>query len=1055
MRSNVEHATIPVFAINFEEEFNIIRSSLDDKMQQLKSNELILLSSVLDEKYYEVYKKIFKHLTTVLNDNELAEAKYYALKLSLIFGDEKIIITYLKLHPQSEIAKTLSNLKIPSEKWNLSTFHNILKKKFAKDSLAMTNNIIPVMAKIEQKIKEDGGPDLNKCSNIDLKENLEKLCANFCYENVSVETEEDAVVFQRHNMSKESFAEWLELRKQAGNNDELIPPQNLLFDGATIGQKNKTILAMNHLDPRRAVLGYITSCCERLDSHTTKYHVIEDTKLKSVGIVIIAKGRPSKLSDENGHLSQKCKDDDIIGFLRICVTDDQKTLIIDTTAIRPVNTKTVKQRKDIAQLIAKFSENFLAKNSGFNEVWYGIGMAPHTSEIGRYFLRKNGSVQIRHPEGMDGYEGVDLHLVANRKENLYTDLIHSPHLIMSLTENDLIGYNLADILRLVLNSSEQDTTTLRKFTELVTEEQLRSINPIQLACLAENSDAIKFFINYENQDLIGFNAETWPNALSGICANLQSNEQRLELLESLFKNSDLDTRHRLLFPDGEINILNYIMKTKSEEIMMFVLSQCDELSLLKLLVTDDPNRTVLSTIIEKGMHKVLTYVLEKFKSDQNALVDLFTPMKNLTNEQIPIYSFKRGTNELESFLKNNYVTDHAKRALVLATHQNSDSFISMVTNFSICLVISVDENKYEEILNYLSAKYPNEHPIIVKHGNKVSLYGRENGGEWRDSYLGNIHELPLNLFEFPEPGSDPEYLGEFKAKLIQSKLKPLKFSFDQSSLTTRNILTVYYDNPFIIDYLFNTSFLSENNQRSLLKQQVNRPFSALEGNILHFYAEIISDDCLVNLQKLLQIQLDDNGSDLIDNMLYHRNSNHKTPLEVALEKNNIVVAKLLLSKMCKNMDSFLKFINESERNIYYLVDNMDNKTQAEWHNHLNDEATKNGPLTLMIMPLINDLTNYINTRSNASGVYNFFRNLNEMDQKTKVDAAKTLLYGIKYNKSIQFTALQTEALVQADSQLGKLVEKHLELLPMKMRTTFEQAKANLSSEKGPSPSRNL
>lgn len=694
--------------------------------QQL--NELAYLRDRMQtflEKNPKEYAATLEYITKFLlahNPEQVNCCELYAYKLLFLFGNSKSVGQYLsrvnaKNLEEKEYMQYI-DLKLPEDKDEntIKGLQGLLKKSSIADDPALIKNIIYYMDALKTKILEESGRDFGKKGEqrwikafqlpVVNKQYLSEFLVTQWYSFVTEETLEDGLVFLRHRVPENFLSMWLELKGKAGNSDLLLPPETLLVDGASIGQEELCFISMDAQDPRRAVLGHITDCCESINSKTSGgyLHVIEDTLLSTVGIVVLTKDNQDRLDrlqkpkgdpaeEEKGkealegkkkrgkvkekkeavdygkfHLSKSCKDEDILGFMRVYLSKDKKNLVIDTAAIRSLTLNDKKKFKQIVAMIAKFSENFLNSNPQIDAVWLAYSGEAFSCQISPYFTGETDDLDtVTPPEEMHAFEGIGPKtLICNRTANdLYTTLMHSPEQALKLKKEDLAQYRIKDLLKkcIAFSHSSGGMEGLFHLISLMSKEELQEANLFKLACDEGNTEIIYHIID-TNPDLI----LTWPSALLTLLESSISTEKKMDILTQIFKKLDQKTRLALITaksPDGTGNVVMNLLKQQPKETgaIVFILEQLklqEGISLYKELIDEDPLRMGLTAILENKNHEMLNYLLSSLSPDEISHFFRVLPSKGGT-----ILSHCQDLETLKLILEDKRISKETKLFLVL------------------------------------------------------------------------------------------------------------------------------------------------------------------------------------------------------------------------------------------------------------------------------------------------------------------------------------------------------------------------------------------------------
>lgn len=618
-----------------EEKKEELDSPKQDQLTYLKAQMQPFLNE--NPEAFQYIIALFSPSAQQSNDCEL-----YAYKLLFLFGKTTDLARYLQRVKAMNIKKEeymqYIDLKLPESK-DENTIKGLrsLLRKIADDP-SLIKNIVYHMDALKKKIIEEPHKSFGKKGENRwvkafqlpqvTKAYLAKFLVTQIYPFITDETLEDGFSFSKHHVSADFLQAWLTLKENVPNEDPLLLPETLLVDGASINQNEFSIVFIHRKDPRRAVLGHITGCCETID---TGAHVHEDT-LSKVGILALTKDNQDRLQrlhkakaqgDEQEdydqfHLSKACKDEDIIGFMRVYISKDEKNLVIDMPFIRLLIRKNKEKLKKIIAMIAKFSEIFLSKNPEIDAVWIGSETG-YAGGMYSYFITRPSGNHLEPPEGMVNSESKYKRLMCNRTvDDLYTNILHSPELVLRLDKASLAKYaNKEELLKkcIIFSNSEQAIVYVDHLLSLMTEEEQHKLNPFQLACEAENIEVICHMID-TRQDLI----QPWSKALLAIARASFSVEKKRHALTQLFQH--LDEESSLAFikaqsPEGKENLVRCLLQPAKdysrveEDILLLIFDQFkgkEKISLYKDLMCDS------LMILENKQYAVLQYLFATLSS---------------------------------------------------------------------------------------------------------------------------------------------------------------------------------------------------------------------------------------------------------------------------------------------------------------------------------------------------------------------------------------------------------------------------------------------------------
>lgn len=111
-----------------------------------------------------------------------------------------------------------------------------------------------------------------------------------------------ANLFQKYGLTNLEFQEWLKLKLEAKNSDEEIP--KVLIDGAEFDCSDMFIIKLDKDDPKTALLGKITACCQSLGGEgaaCTKHGITSEHG----GFYVLCKGKSLKQGESTRKINAK------------------------------------------------------------------------------------------------------------------------------------------------------------------------------------------------------------------------------------------------------------------------------------------------------------------------------------------------------------------------------------------------------------------------------------------------------------------------------------------------------------------------------------------------------------------------------------------------------------------------------------------------------------------------------------------------------------------------------------------------------------------------------
>lgn len=264
----------------------------------------------------EVYRSLL--LCTMVADflQETQSAELCAYKLAVMFGDAKSALTYLKA--SQETVHDACLFSMPEEDgWDIRAWQLFCKNYLIDDAVrngfALPNakkiNLRELSPEIKLKfkdVKEGDSPRNSKLSALDSdagKKLLEGIAEIERLQGRYSRWAEDPVaaeIFSKcqsngNYISENCFNTYLddikpELEKNKGS-DEIIPP--VFIDGNQLGCEGYYVIKLSHGDPKGAVLGYLTACCQSVGREGEACAIYGMMKENS-GFYVICKGKIPK-----------------------------------------------------------------------------------------------------------------------------------------------------------------------------------------------------------------------------------------------------------------------------------------------------------------------------------------------------------------------------------------------------------------------------------------------------------------------------------------------------------------------------------------------------------------------------------------------------------------------------------------------------------------------------------------------------------------------------------------------------------------------------------------
>jgi len=464
------------------------KSELSNCIEKINENTFANFLSI-----YEKYK-VKDSFVRLDSDDFLA---FHAMKWATVLVQPSNVGKYLQTTGREHF---MDIRFILPKKYDANFFIEVFKKIKSPKLIPF---IVYKMELFEKKVREDSGEGKYFTTFYAAPTKMDdryiiRTLAKIAYPDVANDQNiEDAMVLFMHKKSPHTFSEWLSVKNKAKSSDALIPPESVFVDGHTINIPKIYLIKLKDDDPRQAVLGDITGYCQSLGSLSVHQHVEEDTSLKEVGILIIAKDN-SKRRKEKGlrtYLSSQCKDDDIVGFIRAC-SDGGHYLILDVCFIKSTQKINIKK---YAQIIAKFAHNFLLANPRYVGVIYGNGDLK--ADLFGFLRKPSQHSYINHPLEMRKYESQNtkhFREVCMRDTPLYAEVIYNPERVLQLTQQDLVHYNLPDILNSVIQFG--NLAQFKHILNLLNDSDFKKCHALIADYLASINDSLSVMSVFLDKD---------------------------------------------------------------------------------------------------------------------------------------------------------------------------------------------------------------------------------------------------------------------------------------------------------------------------------------------------------------------------------------------------------------------------------------------------------------------------------------------------------------------------------------------------------------------------
>lgn len=270
------------------------KASEIEEIRRILAQNDISLYGIIEALNFSIYEALLpltlhavkKEKPQLTKTKQEDEAKLNALKLALIFNDYSKAIKYLKNYEgrtsktNTKIVKGACSFSLPKAqghaKWPITAWQKVIKNLTPTSPEDLILRLLPKAGEIEHK-------NIKLTPNM-LPNKLLELSKEVLFANAEKNSAAAAVFFTQA-MEERYFDEYLSLKPQDDNN--AIP--NIIIDGNNFrriaaGEENYspypgyTLRKLSPFDPRAAVLGKFTSCCQLLgkEGASSAIHGITD-----------------------------------------------------------------------------------------------------------------------------------------------------------------------------------------------------------------------------------------------------------------------------------------------------------------------------------------------------------------------------------------------------------------------------------------------------------------------------------------------------------------------------------------------------------------------------------------------------------------------------------------------------------------------------------------------------------------------------------------------------------------------------------------------------------
>lgn len=386
-------------------------------------------------------------------------AKNSAYKLTVMFGEVQSALNYLKEY--QKINNTVRNpihnaclFNLPEdEHWDVKAWQLFSRQYLINDQLrngfAVSNaskvDIVKILSGIRTGLDLTNlpGPDTQTGRNILTA--IQKIGIHIRYARAS-EDEEAAAIYARCQVEgkyipESVFNEYLDkikpLIENSKGSDEKISP--IFIDGKKYGCPGYYIMKLSHKDPKGAILGYLTACCQSLGREGATCAIHGMTSDNS-GFYIICKGAVPKNQSSTVAIPLK----DIVAQTWAWANEEgeKSVIVLDSLERLPA----IPQLK--LSMLTQALANELMEKKNVSQV--NIGGGGETPSL----LKYDETLPMAFPPSYKGYSDAKLaqFRLCNKLQPLYGMIFINPEKAISLyhamTPEEKLNYDENTVTRL-------------------------------------------------------------------------------------------------------------------------------------------------------------------------------------------------------------------------------------------------------------------------------------------------------------------------------------------------------------------------------------------------------------------------------------------------------------------------------------------------------------------------------------------------------------------------------------------------------------------------------
>lgn len=277
-------------------------NNLQEKQQELHKQ----IQLVKNEQEVETLRLEFKNSIEKEHgktSSKLIESKDDKAPTSLI-TIQRIDAFYAEQSKYFKLAYEVARLKHEYHLAKLE-FESILKKRLKPKNLEKYLELIKLKSKVKVDFRQVYAKFQQFLSQYEICANttpakLLELAYEIQYKNGSMHPKA-AELFLSYNIPEDIFEKYLTLKLKQPEEDTLIP--EITIDGSEIGYSGFYLKKLDPRDPRAAILGDITGCCQSLGSHGNSCAIHGMTNQYG-GFYVLCKGEVKEQCDNDSILAQ-------------------------------------------------------------------------------------------------------------------------------------------------------------------------------------------------------------------------------------------------------------------------------------------------------------------------------------------------------------------------------------------------------------------------------------------------------------------------------------------------------------------------------------------------------------------------------------------------------------------------------------------------------------------------------------------------------------------------------------------------------------------------------